>query len=311
MQLLIKGQWQEVSDLERQKIFQGSPDSGFRHWIGETTPFPPEKDRYVLYVSYACPFAHRTLIARKLQELETIIPIVEVDTVRGKEGWTFAKPDPFCHVTFLRDLYTKADPTFTGRVTVPVLWDQKQQTIVSNDSGDILRMFNHAFKALVPSTYDFYPKALQQDIDAMNDFIYGTINTGVYKAGFARKQDDYEKAAQELFNALDTVEKRLSQNRYLLGDGLTESDIRLFTTLVRFDAVYYGHFKCNLRRLTDYPHLWDYARDIFQINGVADTVDFDIIKTHYYKSHLDINPTGIVPIGPAMDWQQPSQRFAS
>lgn len=311
MQLLIEGQWQEVSNDERQKIFQGAPDSGFRDWIGEHTPFPPEKNRYVLYVSCACPFAHRALIARKLQKLEAIIPVVEVDTVRGSEGWTFARPDPFCHVTFLRDLYIKANPRFTGRVTVPVLWDQKQQTIVSNDSGDILRMFNNAFQALVPPVYDFYPDSLKTDIDAMNDFIYRLVNTGVYKAGFARKQEDYEKAAKELFDALDTLEQRLSQNGYLLGDRLTEGDIRLFTTLVRFDAVYHGHFKCNLKRLVDYPHLWDYARGIFQIHGVADTVDFDVIKMHYYKSHLDINPTGVVPIGPAMDWQQPSQRFAS
>jgi putative glutathione S-transferase len=321
MGLLINGVWQ---DHEPETTKDGQferRDSSFRNWVTpDGRPGPTGQDgfravagRYHLYVSLACPWAHRTLIMRTLKGLHDIIPISVTHWLMGDHGWTFAAsdgviPDPLYNSRYLYELYARADDQYSGRATVPVLWDQHTQTVVNNESADITRMLGSAFDHAGARPGDYYPQPLRSEIDAINQRVYDTLNNGVYKAGFATAQAAYEAAIGPLFDTLDWLEDRLSQSRYLCGDALTEADIRLFTTLVRFDAVYYGHFKCNTRRIVDYKHLWAYTRDIFQIPGIAATVDFGHIKRHYYMSHRRINPTGIVPVGPALDFEAPVDR---
>lgn len=280
---------------------------------GRTRGFKAEAGRYHLYVSLACPWAHRTLIFRALKSLEEVISVSVVHHFMGKDGWTFkaedgATGDTLYGSDFLHQIYTRADPSFTGRVTVPVLWDKKLRTIVSNESSEIIRMLNSAFDAFGDASLDFYPRALRSEIDAINARVYPAINNGVYRAGFATTQAAYEEAFHALFAELDAIEQTLSGQRYLVGDVLTEADWRLFTTLVRFDPVYVGHFKCNLRRIADYPNLSNYLRDLYQVPAVAGTVDMLHIKAHYYASHDMINPTRIVPVGPVLELDAPHDR---
>jgi len=290
----------------------------FRNWVtadGAAGPsgeggFPAEPGRYHLYVSLACPWAHRTLIFRRLKGLEDAISVAVVDPLMLENGWTFSAehPDPLFGANTMHEIYTRADPQYTGRVTVPVLWDKARNTIVSNESSEIIRMLNGAFAAFAPETPDYYPEAMRDEIDRINAVVYDRVNNGVYKAGFATKQDAYEEAFDALFATLDALDARLAGQRYLAGDRLTEADWRLFTTLVRFDAVYVGHFKCNLRRIADYANLSGYLRELYQVPGIAETVSFDHIKRHYYGSHPTINPTRIVPKGPALDLDAPHRR---
>ncbi|CAN5622957.1 glutathione S-transferase family protein [soil metagenome] len=276
--------------------------------------FPAEPGRYHLYVSHACPWAHRTLIFRALKGLEEHIGVDAVHPFMGEDGWTFetgfdgATGDRLLGKRYLREVYIEADPRATGRVTVPVLWDRQRGTIVSNESADIIRMFNSAFDAVTGNRADFWPEALRGEIEAVNARIYESVNNGVYRAGFASKQAAYDEAASALFAALDWLEERLASRRYLMGERVTEADWRLATTLFRFDAVYHGHFKCNRRRLVDYAELWAYARELYQMPGIAGTVRFDHIVEHYHRSHENINPHRIVPIGPKLDWAAPHGR---
>ncbi|KQN42715.1 glutathionyl-hydroquinone reductase YqjG [Pseudomonas sp. Leaf48] len=315
MGLLVDGRWQD-------KWYESSKDGAFqreqaqrRNWVtadGKPGPsgvggFAAEPGRYHLYVSLACPWAHRTLILRKLKGLENLIDVSVVSYSMLETGWTFDKAhgstgDKLDGLTFLHQRYTADAADYTGRVTVPVLWDKQQEHIVNNESSEIIRMFNGAFDELTGNDLDFYPAALRGEIDVLNERIYPAVNNGVYRAGFATSQQAYEAAFDELFAELDHLEQLLDANRYLTGEYLTEADIRLFTTLIRFDAVYYGHFKCNLKRIADYPNLSNWLREIYQWPGIAETVDFTHIKTHYYGSHKTINPTGIVPKGPAQDF---------
>jgi len=313
---LIQGKWSNewYDTASSGGSFVRSPSS-FREWVraDSSTRHPPESGRYHLYVSLACPWAHRTLIFRKLKGLEEAISISVVDPVMGENGWAFtgakgSTSDALFGSRYLHEIYTRANPTYTGRVTVPVLWDRQRATIVNNESSDIIRMFNSEFDAVGESTLDFYPESLRAEIDRINDYVYPKINNGVYRCGFATTQAAYEAAFDELFEALDTIEDRLASHRYLVGDRITEADWRLFTTLVRFDAVYVGHFKCNLRRIADYPNLSGYLRDLYQSPGIESTVNFDHIKRHYYVSHVTINPTGIVARGPELDLHLPHGR---
>jgi len=313
---LVEGKWENVwYDTQSTKGKFVRPSAAFRNWItasGESGPggeggFEAEAGRYHLYVSLACPWAHRTLIFRKLKGLEEAISVSIVNAYMGAEGWTFEPGDGVVadsvnNTSRLHEVYTLADANYTGRVTVPVLWDKKKKTIVSNESADIIRMLNSAFDEVGALPGDYYPEELRDEIDTLNCTIYSNINNGVYKAGFATTQAAYEEAANALFTTLDSLEERLSSQRYLIGSKLTEADWRLFTTLVRFDPVYVGHFKCNRRRLIDYQNLWGYVCDLHQTPGVADTVDLDYIKRHYYGSHTTVNPTGIIPIGPDVDY---------
>jgi putative glutathione S-transferase len=325
MGLLVDGVWKDQGYDIRSGRFVRAP-TRFRSWItpdGSPGPsgeggFAAEPGRYHLYVSLACPWAHRTVIFRELKGLEHLISLSVVEPLMGEEGWVFgsgegAIPDFVNGKRRLADVYLLADPRYTGRVTVPVLWDRQGSTIVNNESAEIIRMFNSAFDAFTQIRTDYYPQDLREEIDHINDFVYENINNGVYRAGFARSQEAYEEAFSLLFAALDRIEERLSGQRYLAGRQLTEADWRLFTTLVRFDAVYYSHFKCNLRRIVDYANLSGYLRDLYQVSGVAETVSIDHIKRHYYGSHRHINPTGIVPLGPALDFSAPHdrERFAS
>jgi len=293
----------------------------FHNWVtpdGAAGPtgeagFKAEPGRYHLYVSLACPWAHRTLIFRKLKKLEDAISVSVVDAVMGAEGWVFSNtpgaiPDTVEGKTRLSEIYLLADPKYTGRVTVPVLWDKQKKTIVNNESSEIIRMLNSAFDAFTSDHTDYYPNELRPEIDEINTLVYETVNNGVYRAGFASTQEAYEEAFRNLFATLDKLEERLSEQRYLVDNRLTEADWRLFTTLIRFDAVYFGHFKCNLRRIIDYPNLSNYLRDLYQVPGVAETVNIGHIKTHYYASHRKINPTGIVPVGPELDFDAPHDR---
>ena len=295
--------------------------SRFRDWItkdgqpaeGRSRGFKAEPGRYHLYVSLACPWAHRTLILRKLKKLDDLISVDVVHWHMGEHGWTFltekgATGDSLFGSEFLHQIYTRAEPTYSGRVTVPVLWDKQENTIVSNESSEIIRMLNSAFDEWGDPSVDMYPEALREEIDAVNALIYPNINNGVYRAGFATKQTAYEEAFDDVFRTLDDLENRLGRQRYLVGDRLTEADWRLFTTLVRFDPVYVGHFKCNQHRIADYANLSNYLRDLYQVEGVAETVDLFHIKHHYYGSHDTINPTGIVPKGPALDYDAPHDR---
>lgn len=311
MGLLVEGRWQDRwYDTQRTGGRFEREESRFRNWVRAdgSTPYTPEAGRYHLYVSYACPWAHRTLIFRALKGLTDTVSVSVVEPLMLENGWELADgADPINGARFLHEIYTKADPTMTGRVTVPVLWDKKTASIVNNESAEIIRMFNAEFAPLAKGP-DFYPADVREEIDAVNERVYHTVNNGVYRAGFATTQEAYEEAFDALFESLDWLEDRLDRHRYLVGDRITEADWRLFTTLIRFDAVYHGHFKCNARRVADYPNLSGYLRDLYQVPGVAETVHFDHIKTHYYSSHRTINPTGIVPKGPWLDLDRPHGR---
>jgi putative glutathione S-transferase len=315
MGLLQQGKW--VDKWYDTKNSDGEfrrQDSRFRSWLtanGETGPngeqgFKAEKGRYHLYVSLACPWAHRTLIFRELKGLQDYIDVTAVEPIMLENGWELN--DPLYGFNYTYQLYLKADPSYEGRVTVPILWDKQTQTIVSNESSEIIRMFNSAFNHLTGNHSDYYPQDLRNQIDSVNTRVYDTINNGVYLSGFATTQEAYEKAFTALFESLDWVEGILSKQRYLAGDQLTEADWRLFTTLIRFDAVYFGHFKTNRQQIADYPALSNYVRELYQVKGIAETVNFAHIKTHYYASHLTINPTGIIPVGPAQDFTQAHNR---
>lgn len=322
MGLLVDGKWHDKwYDTESSGGRFERSAALFRNWItpdGSPGPqgrggFAAESGRYHLYVAYACPWANRTLIFRKLKKLESMISVSVVNPLMLENGWTFedgykVTPDPVINARYLHQIYTAAQSDYSGRVTVPTLWDKKQGTIVSNESADIIRMFNSAFDAEGAAPGDYYPEELRAEIDAVNERVYDNVNNGVYKAGFATSQQAYEEAVLPLFETLDWLEDRLDENRYLCGARLTEADWRLFTTLIRFDSVYVGHFKCNLRRIEDYPNLSNYLRELYQMPGVAETVDFHAIKLHYYGSHKTINPTGVVPMGPALDFHRPHNR---
>ena len=322
MGLLIEGKWHDQwYDTAKSGGRFVRSDAQFRNWItpdGSPGPtgeggFEAEPGRYHLYVSLACPWAHRTLIFRRLKGLEDAISVSAVHWLMLEEGWTFARAEGATGDTLygsrcLHEIYTRAETRYSGRVTVPVLWDKQRQTIVSNESAEIIRMLNGAFDGLGARGGDYYPATLRDEIDALNARIYPAINNGVYRAGFATTQAAYEEAFDELFATLDWLEELLGRRRYLAGPGVTEADWRLFTTLLRFDPVYHGHFKCNLRQLADYPNLWAYTRELYQWPGVAETVSFLHIKGHYYQSHRTINPTGIVPKGPLLDLMAPHGR---
>lgn len=316
MGLLVNGQWQDRwYDTESHGGRFVRPDTSFHDRV-EANPvarFPAAPGRYHLYVSLACPWAHRALIVRKLKGLEDVIGVSVVHPYMGEYGWQFADypgatGDPLYGAEYLHQIYTRAKSDYTGRVTVPVLWDKESETIVNNESSEVIRILNSAFDEWGRTDLDLYPEGYRDAIDEINAFVYDRINNGVYKAGFATTQDAYETAVGRLFEGLDEIEARLGRQRYLAGDRITEADWRLFTTLVRFDAVYVGHFKCNIRRVVDYPRLWAYTRELFQVPGVADTVNLDHIKRHYYTSHPQINPTGIIPAGPAIDFERPHGR---
>ena len=314
MGMLIDGKWRdEWYDTKKTGGRFVRHESAFRNRVTAdgSSGFPAEVGRYHLYVSLACPWASRTLIFRKLKGVETAISLSVVDPYMGENGWSFTDgpgciPDPIFNARHLYEIYTAADPHCTGRVTVPVLWDKKTAIIVNNESAEIIRMFNSEFNAFGRAEIDFYPEELRAEIDAINDFVYPNVNNGVYRCGFATTQEAYEEAFTALFAALDELEGRLEGARYLVGARVTEADWRLFTTLVRFDAVYYSHFKCNLRRIADYPNLSRYLRELYHLPGIAETVNMNHIKQHYYRSHKTINPTGIVPLGPELEFMQPS-----
>jgi glutathionyl-hydroquinone reductase len=306
MGLLVEGRWHDQwYDTKSSNGKFQRQDSRFRDWVKAdgSSDFSPDIDRYRLYVSLACPWAHRTLIIRALKGLEQAIEVVVVKPLMLDQGWLLEGDTP------LHTIYTQAQADYTGRVTVPVLWDKKNETIVNNESSEIIRMFNTEFDNLATKPLaDLYSKSKRAQIDEVNDFIYSSINNGVYKTGFATTQTAYEEAYENLFTALDQVEDILSKNRYLIGSEISEADWRLFTTLVRFDAVYVGHFKCNKKRIVDYPNIWGYLKELYQVEGVAQTVNMDHIKTHYYASHTMINPTGIIPKGPELDFMAPHNR---
>lgn len=316
MGLLVDGQWvDQWYDTKKTGGRFVRTQAQFRNWItadGSAGPtgqagFKAEANRYHLYVSLACPWASRTLMIRTLKGLEDMISISVVHPLMLEHGWTFEEGegvigDPIFQVRYLHQVYTAVEPDYTGRVTVPVLFDKKTKTIVNNESSEIIRMLNTAFDGLGAKPGNYVPDQWLEEIDTVNDFVYHRINNGVYKAGFATKQEVYEEEVTTLFAALDQMEERLAGQDYLVGNRLTEADIRLFTTLVRFDAVYFGHFKCNLKPLTAYPNLWAYTKRIYQLPGMAQTVNFDHIKRHYYGSHKTINPTGVIPLGPTLDW---------
>jgi glutathionyl-hydroquinone reductase len=322
MGLLVDGRWTDRSyDTSASGGRFLRQESAFRNWItpdGSPGPtgkggFKAEPGRYHLYVSLACPWAHRTLIFRALKRLETAISISVVNWLMGKDGWTFDPapgviPDPIAGAHRLYEVYLRSNPNYTGRVTTPVIWDKQRNEIVSNESSEIIRMLNSAFDRVGAAAGDFYPIELRSMIDHFNGLIYDTVNNGVYKAGFAMSQAAYEEAVWPLFSTLDALETRLAAHRYLCGDRLTEADWRLFTTLVRFDVVYVGHFKCNLRRIVDYPNLWGFTCELYQYPGIAETTNFSHIKQHYYQSHQTINPAGIVPVGPDLDFLSPHGR---
>ncbi|MGD1936198.1 MAG: glutathione S-transferase family protein [Cyanophyceae cyanobacterium] len=322
MGLLIDGTWHDKwYDTKSTGGKFKRQDAIFRNWVtadGSPGPsgkagFKAESGRYHLYVSYACPWAHRTLIFRKLKGLEDKISVSVVHWLMLENGWTFAEgkgviPDSVNGVDFMHQIYTKAVPDYSGRVTVPVLWDKQTETIVSNESSEIIRMLNSAFDGVGAKPGDYYPAPLREEIDQLNARIYPTVNNGVYKAGFATTQAAYEEALAPLFESLDWLEETLATRRFLTGDRTTEADWRLFTTLLRFDPVYYSHFKCNLRQLRDYPNLWGYVQDLYQTPGVAETVNMNHIKRHYYQSQITINPTQVTPVGPVLDLNKPHGR---
>jgi putative glutathione S-transferase len=316
MGLLVDGKWQD-------KWYDTSKNGGkferqaskFRDKVSNEggSTFPAESDRYHLYVSLACPWAHRALIFRKLKGLEEHIDVSVVHPEMLDQGWEFkdypgSTGDKLYNFDYAHQIYTKAEPEITTRVTVPILWDKRTETIVNNESAEIIRIFNSGFNSLTDNEDDYYPNAQREEIDAINNMVYHDINNGVYKAGFATTQEAYEEAVTALFCALDRVEERLSKQRYLVGSKITEADWRLFTTLIRFDAVYHGHFKCNKKQIADYPNIYGYMKELYQVPGVAETVNFDHIKRHYYYSHTMINPTQVIPVGPEQDLMSPHGR---
>lgn len=312
MGLLVDGvwhdQWYDTHSTGGRFVRQ---ESRFRQWVTTdgSSGFPAAAGRYHLYVSLACPWAHRTLIFRALKGLQGAIGVSVVDPLMLENGWELSEDaDPVNGARYLYEIYLKAQPGYTGRVTVPVLWDRDSAIIVNNESADIIRMLNAAFAGLASEDQDFYPETLQDDIDAVNERVYQNVNNGVYRCGFATSQAAYDEAFDQLFTTLDWLDDRLSRQRYLVGGQITEADWRLFTTLVRFDTVYHGHFKCNWKRISDYPHLWPYLRELYQVPNVAETVDFTHIKTHYYGSHRTVNPSGIVPQGPEIHFLEPHGR---
>lgn len=320
MGLLVDGVWQEDGIRTKDGHFI-RPTTSYRNWVtadGSAGPsgeggFKAEPGRYHLYVALSCPWAHRTIIFRKLKALESAIGMSIVSPDMLDQGWTFNKEegstgDTLNGTSKLSEIYLLADPKYTGRVTVPVLWDKERKTIVSNESAEIIRMLNGAFDAFTNEHTDYYPKSLRKEIDRINDMVYPNVNNGVYRAGFATGQEAYELAFRNLFDTLDELEQILSQQRYLVGATITEADWRLFCTLIRFDAVYYSHFKCNWRHIYEYPNLSNYVRDLYQVPGVAETVSLEQIKRHYYHSQLRVNPTGIVPVGPQLDFAAPHDR---
>ncbi|WP_076417523.1 glutathione S-transferase family protein [Colwellia sp. UCD-KL20] len=315
MGLIVNGKWvDQWYDTKASKGEFVRQDSRFRHQISAdpSSQYYAEKDRYHLYVSLACPWAHRTLIFRKLKQLEDIISVSVVKPEMLDNGWEFGEQgDPLYQLDYAYQLYLKAAPDYQGRVTVPILWDKKTQTIVNNESIEIIRMFNTAFNDLTGNSDDYYPDSLQEKIEAVNERIYHTVNNGVYRAGFATTQAAYEEAYYELFDSLDWLEQHLSTNRYLVGEHLTEADWRLFTTLVRFDAVYHGHFKCNKQKLSEYHHIYNYVKALYQVNGIRETVDLEYTKQHYYASHKTINPTLIVPLGGICNFDEAHDRDRS
>ncbi len=310
--MTVKAQFPDEQTAEGE--FKRQEDT-FRGWVTAdgSSGYPAVRGRYHLYVSWACPWAHRTIIVRKLKMLEDVVGMTAVDPIRDDRGWAFRdgpghSTDPVNGFRFLSEAYLATDPSYRKRVTVPVLWDTETKRIVSNSDDDLMRMFNGEFNRFTNSTIDLYPEGLRKDIDELNAFIYENVNDGVYRAGFATSQRVYERAVRRLFDALDQLEGRLRDRRYLFGPRFVETDWRLFVTLVRFDAVYHGHFKCNIRRIVDYPNLFGYLKDLYQYDGIADTVNFDHIKRHYYVTHDDINPTRIVPLGPDQDLRAPHGR---
>jgi glutathionyl-hydroquinone reductase len=320
MGLLVDGVWQEDASRTKDGHFI-RPATRFRNFVtvdGSPGPtgeggFPAEPGRYHLYISLACPWAHRTLIFRALKKLDEVISVSITEPLYGKTGWEFgatpgSTPDTANGKATMAEVYLLADPRYSGRVSVPVLWDKTRRTIVNNESSEIIRMLNSAFDAFTEVKTDYYPPELRADIDRVNELVYPTVNNGVYRAGFATSQIAYEEAARGVFATLDRLEQILSRQRYLVRSQITEADWRLFTTLIRFDSVYYSHFKCNLRRITDYPNLWNYLRELYQVPRVAETVSIEQIKRHYYGSQRNVNPTGIVPIGPVLDFAAPHDR---
>jgi putative glutathione S-transferase len=317
MNMLVDGEWRtdayESTDEEGEFDRQ---ETSFRNWVRDDpdAEFSAAAGRYHLYVSYACPWAHRTLLTRTLKGLEDAISVSVVDPYRENDGWEFSPGRPGCTVDhvdgaeYLREVYTAADPEFTGRVTVPVLWDTERETIVNNESEEIMRMFDTAFEGVADRDVSFYPEEYREAVDETIDAIYDPINNGVYRAGFAGTQSAYEAAVDGLFDALDRWESVLDDRRYLCGPELTEADFAMFVTLVRFDAVYHTHFKCNRRRIVDYPNLWNYLKELYQLPGVAETVHLDHIKEHYYRSHGDLNPKRIVAVGPDLDFEATHDR---
>jgi putative glutathione S-transferase len=316
MGMLVNGEWQILpvakNDLKGSFV---RPDSIFQHTVTKdgSSGFKAEPNRYHLYISYACPWASRAIIFRVLKGLENVISISSVEPLMLDNGWEFGSAktntaDPLYHLKFLYELYQKSDPQYTGKVTVPVLWDKVNNTIVNNESSQIIRMLNSEFNEYAKSNDDYYPENLKTEIDNMNDYIYHNINNGVYKCGFANSQEAYDEAFDNLFSALNKIENILSSKRYLIGNTLTEADWRLFTTLIRFDVVYYVHFKCNLNRIKDYPNLYNYLKELYQYPKIKETVNFSDIKQHYYQSHKFINPLGIIPKGPSLDLDTPYNR---
>lgn len=316
MGLLVDGKWHDKwYDTEANDGRFIRTESQFRNWItsdGSAGPsgeggFKAEANRYHLYIANACPWANRTMIMRKLKGLEDMISVSVVNPLMAENGWTFEEadgvvPDPVINATYLYEIYTHVESEYSGRVTVPILYDLKQDKIVNNESSEIMRMLNTAFDEAGALEGDYYPEELRDKIDAVNDRVYDAVNNGVYKAGFATKQEVYEEEVKELFEALDDLEVMLGETAYLTGNKITEADWRLFTTLIRFDSVYHGHFKCNIKRITEYENLWRYTRELYNWPGIAETIDFKHIKEHYYRSHKNINPTGIVPEGPVLDF---------
>jgi putative glutathione S-transferase len=322
MGLLVDGVWQDEQHSARTPDGRFvRPTTRFRNWVtedGSPGPtgeggFAAARGRYHLYVALPCPWAHRTVIMRILKGLEDVVSMSVLEPLYGPHGWRFGtspgtSPDSVNGASELAEIYLRADPRYTGRVSVPALWDKERRTIVNNESAEIIRMLNGAFGRFTNVRTDYYPPALREEIDRVNALVYENVNNGVYRAGFATAQEAYEEAFRALFRVLDELERRLARQRYLAGRDITEADWRLFTTLVRFDAVYYSHFKCNLRRIIDYPNLSNYLRDLYQQESVAATVNMDHIKRHYYGSQRHVNPTGIVPLGPQLDFLAPHDR---
>ncbi len=312
---MIDGEWRnEKYQMDTKGAFQRNPTT-FRNWITAdgSSGFQAEANRYHLYISYACPWAHRTLILRQLKGLEDAIGLSIVDPLMADDGWEFSEflgsmPDTVNHANYLREIYAKADSKYTGRVTVPVLWDKQKNTIVSNESREIIRMFDREFEEIAKNKINLCPEKLKEEIDKAIEAIYQPINNGVYRSGFATSQEAYEEAVTELFEALDYWEKVLAKQRYLCGDVLTEADVCMFTTLLRFDVVYYVHFKCNIRHIWDYPNLWNYLKELYQYPQIKETCNFEHIKRHYYMSHPHINPSGLVPKGPLINLDEPHNR---